>query len=720
MSAGHPVLDLPSAQIHKMPSTSSFGIDDEQDIQFDSPEDEIAHYRDKYRQAIEMLTDTRAELEEFQQSSKELEDEMEQELSANDKQQADLREKIKRLEQEKDEWKNKHIALQKMHSSTTSAMQREMDNLRSERDKTLVALRDLEMGNDELERNERVAASSLLDMESKYNRAIEEKTLLEQDVAAKDELEAEAQRLRDEVRDANEEIAILKDQLARAISTPPSSVSTASPTHGPTRKPSRSSLSEDLSSSPLPPPVPSKTLSPGPTLASPRHQMTRSGTLSSIPVPSPSTKRFSHIPQSPSTTSLSRSTTSRNLAAAAGTPLPSSPAGLTRSRSGIPQASPARVSVIASHQQTKSRGFRLLHDLQARLKATDEKLGGAKVPRRNVSGTGASVFGAVGAVGRRVTSTSSTATARSKHTEAAPATALNESHTTPLAQAASLPRTGSAMSPGWVLVGEGDDTPTGPWSTTLPTDEPKSPLDPTFRSTSTISSNRSLPTRPGIPSPLASGLARSGTTSARQATSRPPSRLAQSTTKRDLAARPMSPTQIPVASGRRDSRPMSPSLIPGPSSRPLSPEMWNRSDSSALGFSALGQSTSAPSSRPTSGSASSTARPPSRSGMNKRNPIGRGPPPTTTSRLHHHHSRGSLSAIPAVSTGGEKVERAKRFGRPNSLGGEKRSGAAEIGTAVGVGRANGARPSSVHVFNGTPPPVPRIPSSILRDKGRKI
>jgi hypothetical protein len=30
-----------------------------------------------------------------------------------------------------------------------------MDNLRSERDRTLVALRDLEMGNDELERNER-------------------------------------------------------------------------------------------------------------------------------------------------------------------------------------------------------------------------------------------------------------------------------------------------------------------------------------------------------------------------------------------------------------------------------------------------------------------------------------------------------------------------------------------------------------------------------------
>lgn len=29
---------------------------------FDSPEEEITHYREKYRQALDMLTDTRAEL----------------------------------------------------------------------------------------------------------------------------------------------------------------------------------------------------------------------------------------------------------------------------------------------------------------------------------------------------------------------------------------------------------------------------------------------------------------------------------------------------------------------------------------------------------------------------------------------------------------------------------------------------------------------------------
>jgi len=42
--------------------------------------------------------------------------------------------------------------------------------------------------------------SSLLDLESKYNRAIEEKTLLEQEVVQKQELEEECQRLKDDVR----------------------------------------------------------------------------------------------------------------------------------------------------------------------------------------------------------------------------------------------------------------------------------------------------------------------------------------------------------------------------------------------------------------------------------------------------------------------------------------------------------------------------------------
>lgn len=92
---------------------------------FDSPQEEAAHYREKYRRILDMLDETRAELgalgisiingrntrarltpsDEFQASSKELEDELERELLATEKQQTELKEKIKRLEAEKDEWK---------------------------------------------------------------------------------------------------------------------------------------------------------------------------------------------------------------------------------------------------------------------------------------------------------------------------------------------------------------------------------------------------------------------------------------------------------------------------------------------------------------------------------------------------------------------------------------------------------------------------------------
>jgi nuclear distribution protein NudE len=57
--------------------------------------------------------------------------------------------------------------------------------------------------------------SSLLDLESKYNRAIEEKTLLEQEVIQKQELDEECQRLKDELRGQ------LPLRLCRYLADPP-------------------------------------------------------------------------------------------------------------------------------------------------------------------------------------------------------------------------------------------------------------------------------------------------------------------------------------------------------------------------------------------------------------------------------------------------------------------------------------------------------------------
>lgn len=83
---------------------------------------------------------------------------------------------------------------------TTARLQRELDTLRQDHQKLKVQLRELEMGNDDLERNERAVTSSLADVEAKYNRALEEKIILEHELLDKASLEEECQRLKDDLR----------------------------------------------------------------------------------------------------------------------------------------------------------------------------------------------------------------------------------------------------------------------------------------------------------------------------------------------------------------------------------------------------------------------------------------------------------------------------------------------------------------------------------------
>jgi hemerythrin-like domain-containing protein len=92
------------------------------------------------------------------------------------------------------------MSLQTTHNTTTTSLQRELDQLRQEHQKTKVLIRELEMGNDDLERNERAVTSSLADMEAKYSKVLEEKILLEHELLEKAGLEEANQRLKDELR----------------------------------------------------------------------------------------------------------------------------------------------------------------------------------------------------------------------------------------------------------------------------------------------------------------------------------------------------------------------------------------------------------------------------------------------------------------------------------------------------------------------------------------
>jgi nuclear distribution protein NudE len=92
------------------------------------------------------------------------------------------------------------MSLQTTHNTTTTSLQRELDTLQQDYQKIKVQLRELEMGNDDLERNERAVSSSLADIEAKYSRALEEKILLEHELLDKANLEEECQRLKDDLR----------------------------------------------------------------------------------------------------------------------------------------------------------------------------------------------------------------------------------------------------------------------------------------------------------------------------------------------------------------------------------------------------------------------------------------------------------------------------------------------------------------------------------------
>jgi hypothetical protein len=62
-------------------------------------------WRQKYLELSATLAETRADLEDFQQSSKELEEEMNLEITRTEKAQQELKTKVARVEAERDEWK---------------------------------------------------------------------------------------------------------------------------------------------------------------------------------------------------------------------------------------------------------------------------------------------------------------------------------------------------------------------------------------------------------------------------------------------------------------------------------------------------------------------------------------------------------------------------------------------------------------------------------------
>ncbi|KAH6654857.1 NUDE protein [Truncatella angustata] len=344
-------------------------------------EETLAWYKNQYEQLA-------AELTEFRESSHELEAELEKDLEAADKRERKLRERAEGLQFEVDEWKEKCRKAKSDANSAQANLEKEITTLRDTNRTLQLRLRDIEVVNDDFERQARNTTSTLEDMESKYNQAIERNVMMEEEVRIgekeRETLRIEAQRLREELSDLKVEAEILQDKVKKAENRHLSTISTdisipESPVFG---NSPRSTASSPLITTPpdviaLPPPrkgAPMLTDPPSPP---------RSDTSASLPKPSsrlrtpaPSSQKRSRLPSiadksvTPKPRALTSSTTTRPAGMRAATQ--------TRSPAAAAAARPTTTNRAASHRVPPSASLNHIRTLTAQMQRLEARVQNAR------------------------------------------------------------------------------------------------------------------------------------------------------------------------------------------------------------------------------------------------------------------------------------------------------------------------------------------------------
>ncbi|GJN89428.1 hypothetical protein Rhopal_002408-T1 [Rhodotorula paludigena] len=308
-----------------------------------------------------------ADIRDFTDSSHDLQRELEHELERMERAETALRTDLDQHRSAADEWKTKYTTALRDHTATMSHMQRELETLRTAEKALRAQLRDMELDNDDLEKSERAKDSSLQDLDARFNKALERIALLEEELVAKAQLDEEVQRLKDELRDVNEELGITRAQLAAApapssrapsplapssssapdsptASTAPTTVAgdgddpTATPpSHRPSTPPTDSPSISLTNPTPLPA---SRALSPSPSPSPSKIARRPPSRASGMAAPSPAAFK-APLSSAGAAAVLARSTRTAQLSSRGG--LTSSPSTPTLSSSSSPTKRPSRL-----------------------------------------------------------------------------------------------------------------------------------------------------------------------------------------------------------------------------------------------------------------------------------------------------------------------------------------------------------------------------------------
>ena len=427
--------------------------------------------------------------------------------------------------------------------------------------------RELEMGNDDLERTERAVSSSLADVEAKYARVLEEKILLEHELLDKANIEEECQRLKDQLSgkgticliihlrefisplfcaDANIENEVLKDRMGKLKirQSTLESVSTSAPSSAmPHVSDSLERIKDvippsDLQLSELGPKLDRRASTLSTTSASSLSRATEptpASTRQTSSVDLPSEIRSAGLPTSfenlrsvpnPEIKSLTRSNTLHTWSPSRlpqQTTLHRAPLTNRNTADLIKGGASTSTSVLAG-STSKSKGVQMVSEMRARVRNLEQKLH-TRVPRLRMG----SITGRNVAVTNGIASGGSSGQTSPKRRPAELLGKPNDKEKT------------TSDSSGWVLIMEDSSTPTPVKDTAsrdrrrLSSPSPAGSVGPSHMSSRLERSSYDSPSNVSAPRPLQSRLSASiapGSNSSRAT----PTRI----------SRPSTPTFLPV------------------------------------------------------------------------------------------------------------------------------------------------------------------------------
>lgn len=155
--------------------------------------EKLLYYKDQYEHECE-------EFEEYKQSSQEMEQMMENEIEGLKKELRETQREKGRLETELDRSMTRHEHEKREQLKIEETLRKECNELRIERDRLRIRVRDLEQKNDDLERSERNNQQLLEDLEKKLNETVERTAILESELLEKQLNSEEVYRLKEELR----------------------------------------------------------------------------------------------------------------------------------------------------------------------------------------------------------------------------------------------------------------------------------------------------------------------------------------------------------------------------------------------------------------------------------------------------------------------------------------------------------------------------------------